>query len=192
MRRPSAGATRGHPSSSRGRRRQRYNACGATTTCAANAGGNVLWIQHQDGSFVRYVHPNQNKIVPAVGDYVHRGNLVVYVGMTGFTTGPHLHVGPRTELVGSGSTNRARFEGSIPRTTRCRSPATPRSPTARRGRATASRRGRCDRTTNAVAARHASHPPRALAPVLAIHSPAPPARWLQVGVVHGRGGRHHK
>jgi Peptidase family M23 len=90
------------------------NACGTTTTCAANAGANVLWVQHQDGSFVRYLHMNQNQIIPAVGDYVRRGELVAYVGMTGFTTGPHLHFGPKTKLVPSGSTNQALFEGIDP------------------------------------------------------------------------------
>src|SRR5262249_40908876 len=78
------------------------------------AAANVLWVQHQDGSFVRYVHMNQNQIIPAVGDYVRRGELVAYVGMTGLTTGPHLHFGPKTQLVGSGSTNKALFEGIDP------------------------------------------------------------------------------
>jgi len=88
--------------------------CGTTTTCNANAGANVLWVQHQDGSFVRYLHMNQNQIIPAVGDYVRRGELVAYVGMTGFTSGSHLHFGPKTKLTPSGFTNQALFEGIDP------------------------------------------------------------------------------
>ena len=52
--------------------------------------------------------------MPAKGDYVKRGQLVGYVGMTGTTTGPHMHLGPKTKLVGSGFTNLALFEAIVP------------------------------------------------------------------------------
>ncbi len=86
--------------------------CGTTTTCDPSAYGNVLWVEHQDGSVVRYVHPNQNKILKNVGDYVKRGELVGYVGMTGFTSGPHLHLGPYLKI--NGKSSLALFEAIDP------------------------------------------------------------------------------
>lgn len=72
------------------------DACGTTTSCAAGAKGNVIWFQHQDGTTARYVHPNKDKIVPGLGQFVKRGQLVGWVGMTGNTSGPHLHFEVRT------------------------------------------------------------------------------------------------
>lgn len=67
--------------------------CGTTTTCNPKAPDNNIWIQHQDGSVVRYVHANQNQIFKKLGDYVKRGELIATVGMTGNTDGPHMHFG---------------------------------------------------------------------------------------------------
>jgi hypothetical protein len=72
------------------------DACGTTDSCNTNAGANVLTLQYQDGSLGLYVHPNLDKILPKLGDYVKRGQLVGWVGMTGNTTGPHLHFQSRT------------------------------------------------------------------------------------------------
>jgi hypothetical protein len=81
---------------------------------------NVLWIKHQDGSFGQYVHFPQNGIVPAKGDVVPRGAVVGKIGVTGRTTGPHLHFAEKVDpggqncvfspVVGGGCTRLALFE----------------------------------------------------------------------------------
>jgi murein DD-endopeptidase MepM/ murein hydrolase activator NlpD len=51
--------------------------------------GNNVLIAHHDGYETLYAH--MSRIEAQVGQIVHQGDLVGYVGMTGFTTGPHLH-----------------------------------------------------------------------------------------------------
>ncbi len=52
--------------------------------------GNVLIIDHGGGMSTRYYHLSGFEV--SVGDTVGRGDLVAYVGNTGYyTTGPHLH-----------------------------------------------------------------------------------------------------
>ena len=53
---------------------------------------NILRIDHQDGTASWYYHMVQGGVVPAVGDRVHRGEVVGWVGTTGRSTGPHLHI----------------------------------------------------------------------------------------------------
>jgi len=56
-----------------------------------NGYGNVVILQHHGKFSTLYAH--QNKIAPGlkVGDKVSQGQLIGYVGSTGWSTGPHLH-----------------------------------------------------------------------------------------------------
>lgn len=54
--------------------------------------GNCVTIQHADGTFALYAHFQHPPLV-AVGAAVQVGDPLGFVGMTGQTTGPHLHWG---------------------------------------------------------------------------------------------------
>ncbi len=64
---------------------------GVVTTAGWNAGGygNMVDIDHGNGIVTRYAHASQ--VVVAAGQYVRRGQLIAYMGSTGFSTGPHVH-----------------------------------------------------------------------------------------------------
>lgn len=84
-----------------------------TPCCSASADSclhNELWIQHQDGSIGRYVHMPFIGVLPEEGDVVQRGEAVGTVGLTGNTSGPHLHFEERR----GGSTHLALFEARNP------------------------------------------------------------------------------
>ncbi len=56
----------------------------------ASDGAVVVGIRHADGSETRYAHL-QAGLPVRVGEAVHAGEVIGRVGMTGNTTGPHLH-----------------------------------------------------------------------------------------------------
>jgi murein DD-endopeptidase MepM/ murein hydrolase activator NlpD len=53
--------------------------------------GNLLVLEHSGGVSTYYGHLQRFAEHLGVGDSVRKGEVVGYVGMTGLTTGPHLH-----------------------------------------------------------------------------------------------------
>jgi murein DD-endopeptidase MepM/ murein hydrolase activator NlpD len=51
--------------------------------------GNFVVIDHGGGLATAYAH--QSRIVVGEGDHVNQGQVIGFVGSTGFSTGPHLH-----------------------------------------------------------------------------------------------------
>ncbi|NER38229.1 MAG: peptidoglycan DD-metalloendopeptidase family protein [Oscillatoria sp. SIO1A7] len=64
---------------------------GVVTFAGWNAGGygNLVEIEHPDGSLTRYAHNNSISVYE--GQEVEQGQQVAEMGSTGFSTGPHLH-----------------------------------------------------------------------------------------------------
>ena len=51
--------------------------------------GKIIVISHRFGMTTRYAH--LNKVLVRVGQKVRRGEKIAAIGMSGKTTGPHLH-----------------------------------------------------------------------------------------------------
>jgi murein DD-endopeptidase MepM/ murein hydrolase activator NlpD len=77
--------------------------------------GLFVEIEHSGHVETRYGHMSRLNV--AAGQFVHRGDVIGYVGMTGRTTGPHLHyevrvngvpVNPMPYMQGAGSAELAR------------------------------------------------------------------------------------
>lgn len=66
-------------------------AAGVVTYAGWNSGGygNLVEIEHADGSFTVYAHNHRNLV--REGQEVDQGEQVAEMGSTGFSTGPHLH-----------------------------------------------------------------------------------------------------
>ncbi|MDD6134903.1 MAG: peptidoglycan DD-metalloendopeptidase family protein [Selenomonadaceae bacterium] len=64
---------------------------GVVTTAGWNDGGygNMVDIEHGNGIMTRYGHAMQVVVTP--GQYVRCGQVIAYMGSTGFSTGPHVH-----------------------------------------------------------------------------------------------------
>jgi len=54
-----------------------------------NFWGNAVFIEHRDGIVTKYGH--MSSIAVSEGQSVHRGEIIGYIGMSGRTTGPHVH-----------------------------------------------------------------------------------------------------
>lgn len=64
---------------------------GTVVEAGWNSGGygNMVDIDHGNGYMTRYGHAQQ--VVVSAGQYVHRGQVIAYMGSTGYSTGPHVH-----------------------------------------------------------------------------------------------------
>lgn len=62
-------------------------------TGSDNSMGNYVMVDHGGGMTTIYMH--NSEVVVSVGQEVARGQLVAYSGNTGFSTGPHCHIGVR-------------------------------------------------------------------------------------------------
>lgn len=66
-------------------------ASGTVVEAGWNSGGygNMVDIDHGNGILTRYGHAQA--VVVSAGQYVEKGQIIAYMGSTGFSTGPHLH-----------------------------------------------------------------------------------------------------
>ena len=64
---------------------------GVVTSAGWNSGGygNMVDINHGNGYMTRYAHASQ--VLVSAGQTVKRGQVIAYMGSTGFSTGPHVH-----------------------------------------------------------------------------------------------------
>lgn len=71
---------------------------GGTVTFAGRKGanGNLIALRHPNGMTSYYAHQSRFAKGLKVGDKVRQGQLIGYVGSTGRSTGPHLHLAIRT------------------------------------------------------------------------------------------------
>lgn len=68
------------------------------TSTYSNAYGNYVVINHGGGVSTLYAHMSRRGV--SKGDTVSRGDVIGYVGSTGYSTGPHLHF----EIIENGNT----------------------------------------------------------------------------------------
>ncbi|MEO7117350.1 MAG: peptidoglycan DD-metalloendopeptidase family protein [Candidatus Limnocylindrales bacterium] len=54
-----------------------------------NRGAKEVWIKHGPNLFTMYLHLSDYAVKK--GDFVHQGQVIAYMGATGYATGPHLH-----------------------------------------------------------------------------------------------------
>lgn len=59
----------------------------------SSSAGNWMGIYHGNGIYSVYMH--MSAFAVSSGTYVHKGDLIGYVGSTGWSTGPHLHLSIR-------------------------------------------------------------------------------------------------
>lgn len=69
----------------------RATAAGVVTAAGWNSGGygNMVDINHGHGLMTRYGHASS--VIVHIGQHVSRGQVIAYVGSTGYSTGPHVH-----------------------------------------------------------------------------------------------------
>lgn len=69
----------------------RATADGTVSVAGWNSGGygNMVDIDHGNGVMTRYGHASY--VVVTAGQQVKRGQIIAYMGSTGFSTGPHVH-----------------------------------------------------------------------------------------------------
>lgn len=56
-----------------------------------NASGNYIYIDHTDSFQTRYLHLKKDSLKVSVGQAVKKGDIIAYMGSTGYSTGNHVH-----------------------------------------------------------------------------------------------------
>jgi hypothetical protein len=56
-----------------------------------NGSGNYIHIRHDGGHQSRYLHLKKDSLTVKVGQAVRKGEVIAYMGSTGYSTGAHLH-----------------------------------------------------------------------------------------------------
>ena len=57
----------------------------------SHSSGNYIYIDHADAYQTRYLHLKKDTLVVKVGQAVKKGDILAYMGTTGYSTGAHLH-----------------------------------------------------------------------------------------------------
>ncbi|AEI14923.1 Peptidase M23 [Flexistipes sinusarabici DSM 4947] len=57
----------------------------------AKANGYYIKLKHNNGYYTLYLHLSRFKRALGEGEYVKQGDIIGYVGSTGYATGPHVH-----------------------------------------------------------------------------------------------------
>ena len=82
-----------------------------------------LFVEIEHGSQLETRYGHMSRLNVAAGQFVHRGDVIGYIGTTGRTTGPHLHyevrvdgvaVNPMPYMQGAGSAELARAAAAFP------------------------------------------------------------------------------
>lgn len=63
----------------------------ATTDKTGNSYGNYVKIKHNDGYYTLYAHMGYKTVTVKKGDTVKKGQVIGYMGNTGYSKGGHLH-----------------------------------------------------------------------------------------------------
>ena len=71
---------------------------------------NYITIYHPDGYLTQYVHLQPNSAFVEAGDQVKKGQPIALSGLTGFTSGPHLHFNVRKPMIKKVPSTPANFE----------------------------------------------------------------------------------
>ena len=70
---------------------QVINNCNTNTPNNSNNPGNMVKIDHGNGYYTRYLHLAYGTVKVSVGDKVSKGQVIGYMGNTGYSFGGHLH-----------------------------------------------------------------------------------------------------
>ena len=62
-----------------------------TTDITGSSYGNYVKIKHDNGYYTLYAHLKYNSVTVKVGDRVLKGQVIGYMGNTGYSKGAHLH-----------------------------------------------------------------------------------------------------
>lgn len=67
------------------------NGCSDTNKSCNSGAGNMIFVDHGDGTQTKYLHLSGSCPMPKVGVVVSQGEPIACVGSSGASTGPHLH-----------------------------------------------------------------------------------------------------
>ena len=74
--------------------------------------GNFVSISYPDGSYTVYYHLRKNSVTVEIGESVERGQIIGYVGSSGATPFPHLHLETKIAKITGGFESIDPYEGN--------------------------------------------------------------------------------